>query len=143
MATEKWIPKIGDHVFSVHEFILDDYERNKKIPGYDRHGFQIVESVVKEPYRWNKAGMGIKSVSSKRILGSNANNCFYWKPKDYGTKVFRTFEEAIPLAEKMTQYDEAHRICGKKEPKYRHWREPEKQPDDMQGKDGMTWQQQN
>lgn len=133
MAAEKWIPKVGDHVFSVHEFILNDYERNKKIPGYDRQGFQIVESVVKEPYRWNKAGMGIKSVSSKRTLGSNANNCFYWRPKDYGTRVFRTFEDAIPLAEKMTQCYEAHRIYGKKEPKYRHWREPEKRLDNMQG----------
>lgn len=123
MATEKWIPKVGDHVFSVCEFYLGDYERDKKIPGYDRYGFEIVESVVKRPYRWNNAGMGVESVSSKRLIGNNANNCFYWRPKDYGTKVFRTFEEAIPLAEELTQYDEAHHSYGRKEPKYRHWKE--------------------
>lgn len=61
MATEKWIPKVGDHVFSVCEFILSDYERNKKIPGHDRHGFEIVESVVKgrtagimQGWEWNR-----------------------------------------------------------------------------------------
>lgn len=134
MATEKWIPKVGDHVFSVCEFILSDYERNKKIPGYDRHGFEIVESVVKRPYRWHNAGMGVESVSRKRMLGSNANNCFYWKPKEYGIRVFRTFEEAIPLAEELTQYHEAHHSYGIKEPKYRHWKSTEVEE---------TWRQQN
>lgn len=120
MAVGKWIPKVGDHVFSVHEFILGGYERDKKIPGYDRHGFEIVESIVKRPYPWRSDGMGVESVSKKRLVGSNANNCFYWKPKDYGKKVFRTFEEAIPLAEKLTNESEGHSF-GKDEPKYRHW----------------------
>lgn len=123
MAAGKWIPKAGDHVFSVCEFIVSDYERDKKMPGYDRHGFEIVESVVEGPFRWNNAGMGAKSVSSKRIIGGNANNCFYWRPKDFGTKVFRTFEEAIPLAEELTAYHEKHCSFGKREPKYRHWKD--------------------
>jgi hypothetical protein len=118
---KKWIPKIGDHVFSVSEFMLSDYERNLKIPGYDRHGYEIVESVVERPYRWHSAGMGVETVSQKRLLGDNMNNCFYWQPKDYGEKVFPTFEEAIPLAEKMTKYEEEHRSYGKREPKFRHW----------------------
>lgn len=126
MAAEKWIPKVGDHVFSVSEFIVSDYERDKKISGYDRQGFEIVESVVTEPYYWNNEGMGVKSVSSSRMIGSNENNCFYWKWKDYGTKVFRTFEEAIPLAEELTAYHEEHYCFGKKELKYRHWKGEQK-----------------
>lgn len=122
MAAAKWIPKVGDHVFSVCEFILSDYERDRKIPGHDSHGFEIVESVIKEPYRWKREGLGMKSVSSTRTIGSNANNCFYWKPKDYGTRVFRTLEEAIPLAEELTRYHEEHYSFKKKEPKYRHWK---------------------
>lgn len=118
----KWIPKVGDHVFSVCEFMLSDYMRDEKIPGYDRHGFEIVESVVKRPYHWNKGGMGVESVSSKRLIGNNANNCFYWKPKEYGIRVFRTFEEAIPLTEEQTRYYEEHFSYGKSEPCYRHWR---------------------
>lgn len=123
MTAEKWIPKVGDHVFSVCEFIVGDFERDKKIPGYDRQGFEIVESVVKGPYYWNNAGMGVESVSSSRMIGDNANNCFYWKQKEYGTKVFRTFEEAIPLAEELTAYHEKHYSFGKREPKYRHWKD--------------------
>lgn len=123
MEKEKWIPKIGDHVFSVSEFMLSGFERDRKIPGYDTQGFEIVESIVKEKYKWNKYGMGIKSVSIKREIGNNANNCFFWKPKDYGTKVFKTYEEAVPLAEKMTTYCEEH--CIKKEQTYRHWRKQE------------------
>jgi hypothetical protein len=122
---KKWTPQIGDHVFSVCEFLLSDYERDKKIPGYDQHGYEIVESVVKRPYRWHSAGMGVETVSQKRLLGSNANNCFYWRPKDYGEKVFQTFEEAIPLAETMTRYDETHRSSGKSKPKFRHWKKDE------------------
>lgn len=122
VAVAKWIPKIGDHVFSVCEFFLSDHERDRKIPGHDRHGFEIVESVIKEPYYWKIGLLGAKSVSSTRIIGSNANNCFFWKPKDYGTRVFRTFEEAIPLAEELTQYHEEHYTYRKKEPKYKHWK---------------------
>lgn len=133
--SEKWIPKIGDHVFSVCEFFFGYNEWDKKIPGYDNHGFEIVESVVKRPYHWDDAGMGVESVSSKRLLGDNANNCFYWRPRDYGKRVFRTFEEAIPLAEELTKYDEEHISCyGRRKPIYRHWlnqqeynkRDPEK-----------------
>lgn len=64
--------------------------------------------------------MGVESVTVKREIGDTANNCFYWKPKDYGTRVFRTFEEAIPLAEEQTKYYEEHYKYGN-EPMYRHW----------------------
>lgn len=119
-ASGKWIPKVGDHVFHVCEFILDDYRLKTKIPGYHRNGFEIVESVVKSPYHWHNAGMGIHSVTVKQEIGDTANNCFFWKPKDYGTRVFRTFEEAIPLAEEQTKYYEEHYKYGN-EPMYRHW----------------------
>lgn len=119
--TERWIPQVGDHVFSVHEFILNTHDRDGKIPGYSRHGYEIVESEVKEPYRWRKCD-GVKSVAKVRMIGNNANNCFYWKKTEYGKKVFPTFEDAIPYADYLTDYYEAHFRYKEEEQCFRHWR---------------------
>lgn len=120
--TEKWVPQVGDHVFSIHEFIVDDTERDRKIPGYNRHGYEIVESVVKCPYRWRRCD-GVESVVERRRFGDNANNCLYWKANEYGKRLFRTREEAVPLADSLTDYYEEHYRFGEKEPCFRHWKE--------------------
>ena len=123
-ATKKWIPKVGDHIFHVAEFMLDDYRSRTMFPGYHRYGFEIVESVVTSPYCWKSAGAGVRSVSDKRDVGSNPNNVFFWRPRDYGVTVFRTFEDAIPLAEEKTRYYEQHcKLKSENEPMYRQWEE--------------------
>ena len=103
----KWVPQIGDKVYHVQE------DHGCNIPGYDRTCYRITESVVTRPYNWQKGGMGIESSNGR---------CYFWKQSDYGTRVFRTFEDAIPLAEEMS--DKYERIWARfNRPVYRHWRE--------------------
>lgn len=124
MRKEKWKPEIGEHVFHVCEFILGGAERERKIPEYSEYGFEIVESVVKGKYQWKSSGEGCRSVSRSRLIGDNANNCFYWRPEDYGKKLFKTFEEAVSLAEeKTTAYEKSGMYSFETRPLYRHWKD--------------------
>lgn len=97
---ERWKPAVGDHVYHICEYNVMDIElKIKGLEGFRTYGIEVVESVVEKPYRWKSCGMGCTTVCEKREVGDNANNLFFWKPSDYGKRLFATREEAAALAE--------------------------------------------
>nr|DAQ14198.1 MAG TPA: hypothetical protein [Caudoviricetes sp.] len=122
---DKWNPQKGDHVYHVQEFHGDGWD--KRLDGYERFGYEVVESVVKGPYEWRyrryHGVTGCVSTSKTRLIGSNANNVFYWRPGEYGRKLFQNREAAEAVAEKLTSdYEAKWKFIGIK-PLYRHWKE--------------------
>lgn len=95
-----WKPKIGDRIYHICEYRISNYELKKKdLEGFANYGIEVVESVIKQPYKWKSGGMGWESVSEKREVGNNANNTFYWKKADAGTQFFATRDEAAASAD--------------------------------------------
>lgn len=89
MAEREWNPKIGDKVYCVCEYYTSDYAmRYKGLEGFRNYGLEVVESIVKYPYKWKSGGLGCVSVCLHREVGDNANNLFYWKKSDLGTRLF-------------------------------------------------------
>ena len=117
-----WRPQKGDHVYHVQEFCSSGWDR--RLDGYEHFGYEVVESVVKGPYEWRYHRVtGCVSTSKTRLIGSNANNVFHWRPGDYGKKLFQNREAAEAVAEKLTSdYEEKWKSIGIK-PLYRHWKE--------------------
>lgn len=117
-----WNPQKGDHVYHVQEFYNGAWD--KRLTGYERMGYEVVESVVKDRYEWRyHREIGCVSVSAKRLIGSNANNVFHWRPGDYGKRLFQNREMAETVAEKLTSdYEAKWKATGIK-PLYRHWKE--------------------
>lgn len=72
--------KIGDKVYCVCEYYTSDYTmRYKGLEGFRNYGLEVVESIVKYPYKWKSGGLGCVSACLHREVGDNANNLFYWK----------------------------------------------------------------
>lgn len=100
---ERWKPAVGDHVYHICEYNVMDIElKIKGLEGFRTYGIEVVESVVEKPYRWKSCGMGCTTVCEKREVGDNANNLFFWKPSDYGKRLFATREEAAAQPVQMT-----------------------------------------
>lgn len=120
-----WSPQKGEHVYHVQEFCCSGWD--KRLDGYERFGYEVVESVVKGPYEWGylryRRATGCVSISKKRLVGSNPSNVFHWRPGDYGKSLFQSREAAEAVAEKLTSdYEAKWKATGIK-PLYRHWKE--------------------
>lgn len=131
MAEREWNPKIGDKVYCVCEYYTSDYTmRYKGLEGFRNYGLEVVESIVKSPYKWKSGGLGCVSVCLHREVGDNANNLFYWKKSDLGTRLFSTREEAAAVAD-VRAHNMDLGMWGKKyenRPMYKnwlHWEKPE------------------
>lgn len=124
MSEQKWVPKIGDHVWHVCEYVVSSATlKAKGLEGFRNYGIEVVESVVKAPYHWENADQGCMSVSERREVGDNANSEFYWKVSDYGRSVFSTKEEAAVLAGERA-HDMNRGISSTKyisRPMYKNW----------------------
>lgn len=121
---ERWKPAVGDHVYHVCEYNVMDIElKIKGLEGFRTYGIEVVESVVEKPYRWKSCGMGCVTACEKREVGDNANNLFFWKPSDYGKRLFATQEEAAALAEQRAN-DMDHGLGSKYDnrPMYKNWK---------------------
>lgn len=121
----EWSPKIGDKVYCVCEYYTSDYTmRYKGLEGFRNYGLEVVESVVKSPYKWKSGGLGCVSVCLHREVGDNANNLFYWKKSDLGTRLFSTREEAAAVAD-VRAHNMDLGLWGKKyenRPMYKNWK---------------------
>lgn len=131
MAESEWNPKIGDKVYCVCEYYTSDYMmRYKGLEGFRSYGLEVVESIVKSPYKWKSGGLGCVSVCLHREVGDNANNLFYWKKSDLCTRLFATREEAAAVAD-VRAHNMDLGLWGKKyenRPMYKnwlHWEKPE------------------
>lgn len=124
MNERRWAPQIGDHVYHICEYNVMDIElKIKGLEGFRTYGIEVVESVVEKPYRWKSCGMGCTTVCEKREVGDNANNLFFWKPSDYGKRLFATREEAAALAEQRAN-DMDHGLGSRydNKPMYKNWK---------------------
>ncbi len=119
-----WKPKKGDKVYHICEFQVSNYTlKQKGLEGFRNYGIEVVESTAKEPYKWKKGGLGCVSVAEKRDMGDNANNLFYWKKADYGTRLFATREEAAAVAD-IRAHEMDLAMWGTKfenRPMYKNW----------------------
>lgn len=124
MAEREWNPKIGDKVYCVCEYYTSDYTmRYKGLEGFRNYGLEVVESIVKSPYKWKSGGLGCVSVCLHREVGDNANNLFYWKKSDLGTRLFATREKAAAVAD-VRAHNMDLGMWGKKyenRPMYKNW----------------------
>lgn len=120
----EWSPKIGDKVYCVCEYYTSDYTmRYKGLEGFRNYGLEVVESIVKSPYKWKSGGLGCVSVCLHREVGDNANNLFYWKKSDLGARLFATREEAAAVAD-VRAHNMDLGLWGKKyenRPMYKNW----------------------
>lgn len=113
--TERWKPQVGDVVYGVHEFMRCTKLEDK----YDTCGYEITEEVVNRPYEWSKGGIGIKTHGKPGPVSGEGGRAYHYRLGDYGKRVFRTFEEAIPYAEELAREKERLPFYKKL---YRHWR---------------------
>lgn len=143
----EWNPKIGDKVYCVCEYYTSDYTmRYKGLEGFRNYGLEVVESIVKSPYKWKSGGLGCVSVCLHREVGDNANNLFYWKKSDLGTRLFPTREEAAAVAD-VRAHNMDLGMWGKKyenRPMYKnwlHWNDEEKKAQKKQETQKITQKQ--
>lgn len=130
MGEQKWMPKLGDHVYHVCEFRLTEYElRKKNLEGFKNWGLEVVESVITEPYVWkSRKGSALTGWASEvinREVGTvtEGNRKFYWKDLDFGRDVFRTPQEAMNQAEARTKMAESalNETRYERRPMYKNW----------------------
>ena len=126
----KRIPQAGDHVWHVCSFKLTAGELIRKgLEGFRSWGFEVVESVLEEPYTERRpdgttAMMWIAKVVKREVgAETQGNSRILCKEQDFGTVAFWTPQEAARQAEKKTRQAEIALYESKFEqrPMYRNW----------------------
>lgn len=116
MNVKRWQPEIGDHIWHVMRYHLNDAELKKKgLDGFRGYGVEVVESVItkKGEKCWESEAVKLDVGTEKRRL---------WEDAEITSRAFRTKEKAVILAEKIA-YDMDH-VLGKRyenRPMYKNW----------------------